>query len=151
MQFHQTPSLLVTSPFLRTHQTAQPALERFPGIRHETWPVHEFTYLSPASCTGTTAAQRRDRVAAYWGRNDPEHVDGEGAESFAAMLVRVRWMLERLRGESGFVAVFTHGQIMRATQLLLESPHAPAGQVMRQFHALPPVRNAEIMPITLWA
>lgn len=144
----QRPELVVTSSFLRTQQTAYPTLQRFPRVRQECWPVHEFTYLAPSTCIGTTAIQRRERVNAYWERNDPDHVDGEGAESFNAMLGRIKQMLERLRQESSFVIIFTHGQIMLATRLLLESPNIQPEALMKLFRHASPIQNTEIMPLS---
>lgn len=45
--FSERPNLIVTSPYVRTQQTAQPTLERFPDVPQEEWPVQEFTYLAP--------------------------------------------------------------------------------------------------------
>ena len=44
----ETPSLIVTSLFLRTQQTAAPTIERFPDVPVEVWPIEEFTYLQPS-------------------------------------------------------------------------------------------------------
>ncbi|WP_241212739.1 MULTISPECIES: hypothetical protein [unclassified Sphingomonas] len=41
----ETPSLIVTSPYLRTRQTAQATIQRFPTVPVEVWPIEEF--LSP--------------------------------------------------------------------------------------------------------
>src|SRR5258708_17602897 len=57
--FEETPSLIVTSPYLRTQQTAQPTQERFSQVRHVEWPVEEFTYLSLPARDATTPMQRR--------------------------------------------------------------------------------------------
>lgn len=62
----QRPNLIVVSSYLRTRQTTAPSIERFPDVPVETWPVQEFTYLSPGRCAGTTTAQRRPLVEAYW-------------------------------------------------------------------------------------
>lgn len=40
------PDLVVMPPFLRTWQTAEPTMSRFPDMQVETWPVQEFSYLS---------------------------------------------------------------------------------------------------------
>lgn len=152
--FQRAPALIVVSPFLRTRQTAHATIARFDGVPVETWPIEEFTYLAPASCAHTTAAERRPRVAAYWQRGDPEYVDGPGAESFSGMLARVAQMLARLRAlELPFCAVFAHGQIITAALLLL---NADAGEtpreLMRRFHAAElasPVANAQIIRLTL--
>ena len=41
------PDLIISSPFERAIATALPTTERFPHVPFETWPVEEFTYLSP--------------------------------------------------------------------------------------------------------
>ena len=141
------PTLVVTSPFLRTQQTAEPTLRRFPQTPQVCWPIQEFTYLAPATCIGTTAIQRKERVNAYWERNDPDYVDGEGAESFNTLIGRVRDMLKCLQNTQGFVTVFTHGQIMLTTHLLQTYPNASPETIMNLFCAAKPIRNTEIMPL----
>jgi 2,3-bisphosphoglycerate-dependent phosphoglycerate mutase len=34
------PALIVTSPYLRARQTAQPTIRRFPATACQQWPVH---------------------------------------------------------------------------------------------------------------
>src|SRR5262245_50607839 len=46
--FTRAPALIVTSPFIRTLQSAEPTIGRFPAVRQEQWQVQEFTHLSPA-------------------------------------------------------------------------------------------------------
>ncbi|HPY41087.1 MAG TPA: histidine phosphatase family protein [Thiolinea sp.] len=148
-QFEACPDLIVTSPFLRTLQTAAPTRSRFYQTRHEIWPIQEFTYLDPASCVGTTVEQRRARVQAYWQAKDVNYIDGSGAESFSLMLLRVRLMLATLATQQGFIVVFGHGQIMRAAQLIQAYPSATDAELMQQFHNAPPIPNAYIMPLPL--
>ena len=112
--FMRPPALIVMSPYLRAAQSARPTIERFPLARREEWPVHEFTYLSLASRHNTTLDQRRPQIDAYWERCDPHYLDGDGAESFAALMVRARQILERIKGlDDGFVAIFSHGLFIR--------------------------------------
>lgn len=123
--FDAPPALLVTSPYLRTQQTARPLIERFGALRQEEWPIQEFTFLAPARYVNTTYLDRRPVVEAFWSRSDPRHIDGEGAESFADLIGRVERTLARLRelGPDGLAAVFTHGVFMRvALWLLLAGP-----------------------------
>ena len=113
--FTQAPELIVTSPYIRTQQSARPTIRRFPTARQEQWEVQEFTYLSPARYRDTTAADRRPFVEAYWSRWDPHHIDGEGAESFADFIRRVQQAIDGLwTCQSEFVAVFGHGLFFRA-------------------------------------
>lgn len=138
-EFSQTPDLLVSSPFLRARQTAEPT-SAITGLPIRIWPIEEFTYLAPLRCQGTTAAQRRSWVEAYWDASNPEAIDGEGAESFVSLIDRVRAALGRLeqlhQEPVSFVAVFGHGQFMQALQWWVESsPHSIDQAAMRQFRA----------------
>ncbi len=113
--FSQQPSLIITSPFLRTKQTAQPTIDRFSSVPQAEWQVEEFNYLATARRKNTTLAERKPMAEEYWQRNDPFYVDGEGAESFAEMMSRVYSLQEQIRDfQDEFVAIFTHGMFMRA-------------------------------------
>lgn len=112
------PDLIIVSPYLRAKQTAEPVIKRFPQAKVECWPeVREFTYLSPASCAGTTTEDRKERVKSFWQAADPCYVDGEGAESFSQFVQRVDYVLQKLGDVSAKnILVFTHGQFMRALE-----------------------------------
>ncbi len=145
----QRPDLIVVSAYLRTQQTAEPTMRRFPEVPVETWPVQEFTYLSPSRCIDTTAEQRQPVVEAYWHRCDPDHDDGPGAESFSAMLGRVRDLQDRLaRHPAGCIAVFTHGQVMQALRLLDMHPTMGDRELMArflEFNRQSPVHNGQML------
>jgi broad specificity phosphatase PhoE len=112
--FARPPDLIVASPYLRARQSAEPTLARFPPARTEEWQVHEYTYLSLASRHNTTLQGRKPQIDAYWERCDPQYIDGDGAESFAALVIRARQTLERIgRLDDDFVAIFTHGLFIR--------------------------------------
>lgn len=131
------PTLIVSSPFLRAQQTAEPTRERFAGVPVEIWPVQEFTYLEPTRWIGTSRAQRRPAVEAYWQRADPTFLDGPGAESFADVLHRAETALarmSRLPAESHIV-VFSHGQFMQALRQTVVYPHTSPADKMDDFWA----------------
>jgi probable phosphoglycerate mutase len=134
-QFQCEPSLIVCSPFLRTQQTAQPTIERFPQVPVEQWPVYEFTYLEPTRYACTNAAERRPAVQAYWRKGDPHYRDGSSAESFADLLSRIADVLARLecQPDGSRVLLFTHGQWMQALRLHLLLPAASDAEKMAQF------------------
>src|SRR5947209_2730342 len=69
--FDKPPSLLVTSSYTRTLQTASATYNRFSDVPIEEHPVHEFTYLLPDKYPNTTISQRREEVENYWRRCDP--------------------------------------------------------------------------------
>ena len=79
----EAPSLIVTSPYLRTQQTAAATIEQFPDVRVEVWPIQEFTYLQPSRWNGTRSSERMPAIERYWAEANPEYCDGEGAESFS--------------------------------------------------------------------
>ncbi len=128
------PALIVTSPYLRARQTAQPAISRFPGAACQQWPVHEFTYLGDLHGRASTAREREPYARAYWDRADPHHASC-GAESFTGLLSRTTDFLGRLTAQrSGPVVVFTHGLFMRAVAWsLLTGITTPDEGQMRSF------------------
>ncbi|MFY8268993.1 MAG: histidine phosphatase family protein [Terrimicrobiaceae bacterium] len=129
------PDLIVTSPYRRAQQTAQPLIERF-GCRVEILEVHEFTYLSPARCRNTNSAHRRPMVEAYWTTSNPQACDGEGAESFEEFLERVERSTRVLREhDAATILVFTHEFFINAVRFF-DLPGKPSAtpESMRQFH-----------------
>jgi broad specificity phosphatase PhoE len=130
------PALIVTSPYLRARQTAQPTVSRFPAVACRQWPVQEFTYLGDLHGRATTAREREPYVRAYWDRAEPQAAS-PGAESFAGLLGRIAGFLKRLGAqESGPVVVFTHGLFMRALAWsLLTGVTMPDPEQMRGFRS----------------
>ena len=128
------PGLIVTSPYLRARQTAQPTMSRFPAATGQEWPVHEFTYLGELHGRTTTPQERAPYARAYWDQADPRHAS-PGAESFAGLLGRTADFLSRLTApRSGPVVVFTHGLFMRAVAWsLLTGITTPDHDQMRSF------------------
>lgn len=78
----EAPTLIVTSPYLRTRQTAEATIQRFPNVPVEVWPIEEFTYLQPSRWNGTRSSERMPHLERYWTDADPTYCDGDGAESF---------------------------------------------------------------------
>jgi 2,3-bisphosphoglycerate-dependent phosphoglycerate mutase len=133
--FDWIPKLFLHSPFLRTRQTAEPLLQRFPDVPVEEWPIHEFTYLEPTRHNGTNETQQMPHILKYWERPDPAYLDGPGAETFTQFLDRARSAILRFAqmAPGGCVVVFTHGFMMQAIRLLLLFPDATDAELMRNF------------------
>jgi len=131
------PAAIVSSPFVRARQTAEPLARRF-GMPIGMASVQEFTYLSPPKCVGTTAASRRSWVEAYWDLSDPDHRDGPGAETFREFVDRAKLVLaDATLRDPGEVVVFCHGQFMQMVRWLQEHPARPVNsEAMRQFRAV---------------
>lgn len=151
LRISKKPDLIITSPYLRAQQTALQTIGRFPGVPTGIWDcVHEFVYLAPNTCIGTTSVQRRPRVIAYWRHCDPDYVDGAGAESYHHLLERIeqtRRLLER-RPEQ-FIIIFTHAQFIRNFLLVHEEPGLQDVDYMKAFRKSKPIRNCQIVEITL--
>ena len=148
------PTLIVTSPYLRTRQTAAPTIERFPAVPVETWPIEEFTYLQPARWNGTRSAERMPHLERYWGEADPAYCDGEGAESFAALLRRAEAALARLAAlpSPSLAYVFSHGQFIQAARAIVTEPELDDQAKMRRFWRKgepPAIGNAELVAFEL--
>ena len=145
------PQLIVTSPYLRARQTADPLMRLYPDVPVETWDcVHEFVYLSPRTCTGTTSAQRRPRVIAYWRHLDPDYVDGDDAESYQHLLKRIHQTIDRLRSRpESFIVVFSHAQFMRNLLLVMQEPDLTPREYMQRFRKSATIRNGQIVEIRL--
>lgn len=130
------PELIVTSPYLRARQTAEPAIARFHRARVEEWAVQEVQYLDPALCVDTTQDERRVMSHEYWLRCDPHHA-APGAESFVDFTSRVQDAITRARQrEERRIFVFCHGQFMQALAwLTLSQPAMVDSAAMRRFHS----------------
>lgn len=129
------PSYIISSPFLRAMQTAEPTCERFAAKLTAVWPIQEFVYLQPSHWIGTTREQRRPTVDAYWQRADPDFVDGPGAESFANVLRRAEAALARVTAlpDNATPVLFSHSQFIQAMRLTLMFPGATDAQKMASF------------------
>lgn len=111
----QKPDLIAASSYLRTQQTAQPALDRYPSTPMEIWPVQEFTYLSSRHYENATVSDRRSAANRYWLRGNPSYLDGLHAESFNQLLERVEDTIARVIGNHhDFILVYSHGWFIRA-------------------------------------
>lgn len=122
--FKTAPDLIVTSPYIRTKQTAAPLMERFPDVPCAEWPVQEFTYLDPAHWSGTTYHDRLPIAHAYWERSDPFSRDGGVAESFVDLIERVeqtRQLILQQKVET--IVVYSHGQFTRTFWWRMALPH----------------------------
>ncbi|WP_137898097.1 histidine phosphatase family protein [Sphingomonas sp. 2SG] len=144
----ETPSLIVTSPYLRTQQTAAPTIERFHSVPVEVWPIEEFTYLQPSQWNGTLSSTRMPYLERFWSAADPTYCDGEGAESFATLLRRAETALGRLSTlpPNALVYVFSHGQFIQAVRAVINDNHLDDKQKMKFFWkkgAPPPISNVQ--------
>lgn len=152
ISWREPPSLIVTSPYVRAQQTAEPTRARFPEVPVEVWPIYEFTYLDPVRWNGTLSAERRPHIDRYWKTADPMYCDGEEAESFSMLIQRAEGALMRLVSmpEVELVYLFCHGQFMQAVNLLVRYGGLTYGEIMRMFPVYSqehPIQNGRKLPI----
>jgi broad specificity phosphatase PhoE len=147
------PQLIALSPYLRTHLTAEPTIQRFPGVPVEVLPMQEFTYLEPSRWNGTCRNQRLAHIEAYWKAAEPDYCDGPGAEGFSTLLVRVAATLTRLEqlDPDALALAFSHGQFMQALRISLLFPHWDNKQKMEHFWLFDqenPIQNVGLIVTT---
>jgi probable phosphoglycerate mutase len=155
--------LIVTSPYLRTKQTAEPTISMslFRSVLQKEWKVQEFTYLSSMHQQQSTTKERRPLVDAYWERCQPLFVNGPGSESFAQFIDRVQAFMMRLQNTTyDTIAVFSHEQFINAVLWLIDhgSVKKPAHEMQEFRHFLNrnPLPNGSIVQVnvphnqTLW-
>jgi broad specificity phosphatase PhoE len=149
-----TPSRIITSSFVRTHQTAAPLTLKHPQATREQWEIHEFTYLSPPRFAHSSPDERRPFVDAFWRESDPFRIDGPGAESVAQFVGRVREALTALAsGSLVNEVVVTHGQVMQTMLYLVAGHPTPADRDQvrryREITLSTPIANTAILPLEI--
>ena len=84
---------------------------------------------------------------------DPAYCDGEGAESFSALLQRAKAALNRLKAmpEDALAYVFSHGQFIQAVRSLVVDFELSERQKMRKFwgKGSPAIGNAELVELSV--
>jgi len=148
--WQSAPTLIALSPYLRTHLTAQPTIDRFPAVPVEILPMEEFTYLEPSRWNGTSRTERLPHIERYWQSADPVYRDGPGAESFDTLLERVDRTLtwfQKLPADA-LVYAFSHGQFMQAVRVTLLNPGWTSQRKMAHFwpfNAEHPIQNVDLL------
>lgn len=91
-------------------------------------------------------------IERYWAEADPEHLDGEGTESFAMLLERVSTALDRLATlpAESLVYVFSHGQFIQAVRSFIVDSELTDREKMRKFWGTrsPAIANAELVELS---
>lgn len=146
------PELIVVSPFTRAQQTSRPFQEKYPDVPVEIWDeTCEFTYLAPATCCNTTAAERLPRVTEYWENGNPDYIDGDGAESFNAFVGRGHRTMAKLRERpEKQIFLFSHAMFIACFILLSKQLELDRTELMREFRQMSLLRNTEFVKLDLY-
>jgi broad specificity phosphatase PhoE len=119
-QLPRRPDLIISSPYLRAREMANPTRQRFPDTPYVIWQeVQEFAYLALIDGIYSTKEERSQWVEEYWRQCNPFWRECKKSESFTQFVQRTNIALNRLEKLEGFIVVFTHEQFMRAAQSLL--------------------------------
>lgn len=135
--FNCAPDLIITSSYIRTKQTADCLIKKYPHVVHEEWEIHEFTYIALSKCFNTTRHERKSLVDEYWSKSDPLYRDGGGAESFMDFFNRVRSAILKLKSrKEKFIVLFSHEYVILAVKYLLENnPQEITRKEMKKFRS----------------
>ena len=121
--------MFVISPYIRTSQTAQPTLEKFPSVPVENWPIYEYTYLNAEQYANTTKQQRGIPSLKYFMKLDSDLNLGTGAESYNEFIQRVDNCLDKIKElDQKFIILFGHGWFIKATLWRLLQSKALLGE-----------------------
>jgi 2,3-bisphosphoglycerate-dependent phosphoglycerate mutase len=119
--FAARPDLIVTSPYIRTKQTAEPFVKKFDDVPVAEWNIQEFTFLSADKYKDTTNAERMPFLEDYWNSADPLYKDDDTAESFVEFVGRCQDTVEQMKKCDGDLTLaFSHGYFMNGIRFLLK-------------------------------
>lgn len=115
--YAEEPSLIVTSKYTRSKETAAYLIKKFPKAIQEEWDdIHEFNYINNYS----SIEEKKEIKKEYWGKNDPTYRHTESTENFSAFLARANRVLEKIRNsEHERIVIFSHAKFMRLIIILL--------------------------------
>ncbi|EHL31990.1 histidine phosphatase family protein [Legionella drancourtii] len=148
----EQPTLIISSPLSRAHESAQYIMQDWPATATCTWPIQELIYLAPTKLQHLSLIEKKERINTYWEKSDPFYCDGEGAESFATFLQRLQQFHEQLCQQQGFVVVVGHGLFFKAYQLGLTYGFQATSEWMhlfRQQETMHPIKNSELLKLVL--
>lgn len=105
-----TPKKVFVSSYIRTHQTAQPYLDKIGDTPVVFEPLREFNYLDYEHIKDLTYPQIIKMADEYWARADVDYTDSPDTDSFTNLISRVKAVHDEFkRLPDGTYVVFTHG------------------------------------------
>lgn len=151
------PDKVFVSPYVRTHQTAQPYLDTLGVTPVVIEPLREFNYLDYEHIKDLTYPQIITLADEYWAQADIHHTDSPTTDSFTNLVERVKAVRDEFeRLPDGTYVVFTHGMWlgMLMWQLVLGYHTTPCPRVFdmvkfRQFELIVRPKNCEIFKLIM--
>lgn len=120
LQVLEKPDKIICSKYIRTIETAEPLMNKFPESEIHLWiDVYEFQPLNSEKYKGITKEQRDELVRQYWLKMSPFYNDGGNAESFKDFVERVNVCILRMKNLTGINYIFTHSNFIRCVVVLI--------------------------------
>lgn len=104
-----TPSAILVSGMVRTHQPAAPYCAQFSLTPRQHAGLNEFSVIAADLIAGMDGPQRRLFVRDYWDNPDPHRRWGEKADTFVEFEARVRSFVGELDRIADSTVIFGHG------------------------------------------
>lgn len=105
-----TPDKVFVSPYIRTHQTAQPYLDKINQKADVIESLREFNYLDYEYIKDLTYPQITKLADDYWAKGEPSHKDSPTTDDFINLINRVKMVRDEFGLlPDGTYVVFTHG------------------------------------------
>lgn len=110
-QVKKEPTRVISSPFLRAIQTAEPLANKY-DLHIEIWyELREFNYLPADKINNTTWEDRLPARKAYYERDDIDYTEiGDDTESFREFVKRVNKVISQIKdiSDKGSIYIFSH-------------------------------------------
>jgi alpha-ribazole phosphatase len=104
-----SPSRVLVSPMIRTHQTAAPYMARISMSPEVAPELAEFSVIGHAMIEGMNGSERKVAVKPYWDDPCPDRRMGEGADTFREFEARVAAFQARMSDLPDGTVIFGHG------------------------------------------
>ncbi len=105
-----TPNKVFVSSYIRTHQTAEPYLDKTGLTSIVLDDLREFNYLDYEHIKDLTLPQIIKMADEFWARGDREYTDSPTSDNFINLVARVKAVCEEFDAlPDGTYVVFTHG------------------------------------------
>lgn len=116
------PDRIICSRFIRTIETAEPLMNKFPEVETHIWiDTHEFQPIDTKKYAGLITEERDNIARGYWIRMDPLFHDGGNSESFKNFVNRTNSGILKMKDLDGLNCIFTHANFIRCLLVLLDS------------------------------
>lgn len=120
LEVTEKPDRIICSKYIRTIETAEPMMTKFPESEIHLWiDIEEFQPIDSKRNLGITKEQNQENHRQYWLKMDPFYNDGGNAESFKDFVVRVNLAILKMKQLQGVNYIFTHNNFIRCVMTLL--------------------------------